>query len=235
MGKKFNPKIELWPIDSIKPYAKNVKIHTPEQIESLAAVIKAQGWDVPIVVDSDGEIIKGHGRRLAAIALGLKEVPVVVRTDMTPAQVKAARLSDNRVALGDIDTELLREELRDIAGASEELDMSSIGFSEKELDMMLGDIAAMEDSAFEDGDLDAPKATGAAPAAEDGEPAPAAGKGDAKGLPIAKVLGFNYVDPAHERAISKFIAFAEAETGTTGAEAFARFCQSVVTDYEAHA
>jgi ParB-like chromosome segregation protein Spo0J len=232
MSKKYTPKLEMRALDAIFPYEKNAKIHTEEQIAALAEVIKTQGWDVPIVVDADGVVIKGHGRRLAAIGLGLKEVPVIVRSDLSPAQVKAARLSDNRVALGDVDTELLREELRNIAG-SEDLDMSAIGFSEKEIEMMLGDIEQMDDSAFEDGDVDAPKATGPK---ETTDAAPAGAKGaKPDGRSIADVLGFKILPTSYERFVGKFIAFAEAETGTTGAEAFGLFCQSVVTEHEARA
>ncbi|MCV5918272.1 ParB N-terminal domain-containing protein, partial [Escherichia coli] len=63
--------VELRPLDWLKPYERNAKLHPPDQVRRLAATIRAHGWDQPIVVEPDGTIIKGHGRRLAAIELGL--------------------------------------------------------------------------------------------------------------------------------------------------------------------
>lgn len=223
-------KLERWAVDQIKPYEKNAKIHSTEQIKSLAEVIKSQGWDVPIVVDRDGVIIKGHGRRLAALHLGLKEVPVIVRRDLTPAQVKAARLSDNRVALGDYDTELLKIELGELSDSGYE--MGTLGFDEKELSMMLEDLGAMSDGAFEDGDVHVPAGSGPAPSSpKTDQQSPKAGAS----IQIHEALGFKHLPLEFQRVVAKFVAFAEAETGETGAVAFARMCQSVVTDREVRA
>jgi hypothetical protein len=76
-------KVELWDIERVKPYPKNTKLHPDEQIERLSRTISRFGWDQPIVVDKHGVIIKGHGRRLAALKLGLKKVPVCVRRDLS--------------------------------------------------------------------------------------------------------------------------------------------------------
>ncbi|MFH3639762.1 ParB/Srx family N-terminal domain-containing protein, partial [Acinetobacter baumannii] len=81
-------------VDDVKPYELNAKIHSEEQVAKIAESIARFGWDQPIVVDKNGVIIKGHGRRLAAIKLGLIEVPVLVRDDLNEEQVKAARLAD---------------------------------------------------------------------------------------------------------------------------------------------
>lgn len=66
-------KIEWWPIEAVKPYENNVKIHDEEQVEKIAQSIKQFGFDQPIVVDKDGVIIKGHGRTEASRFLGLKK------------------------------------------------------------------------------------------------------------------------------------------------------------------
>ncbi|AVI39345.1 phage tail family protein (plasmid) [Acinetobacter baumannii] len=84
----------MWIVDDVKPYELNAKIHSEEQVAKIAESIARFGWDQPIVVDKNGVIIKGHGRRLAAIKLGLIEVPVLVRDDLNEEQVKAARLAD---------------------------------------------------------------------------------------------------------------------------------------------
>lgn len=226
-AKVHKPKIEMWPVERLIPYDKNAKIHTEAQIEALAKVIKTQGWDVPIVVDKDGVIIKGHGRRLTAIHLGLKEVPVIVRSDLTPAQVKAARLSDNRVALTEFDTVLIKDELASLS--LEGFEMDTIGFDTKELDMMIRDMDTVDSSVF---DTAPDAANDSAPADAAGKPADAPQSGP-KMIELQSVLGFKAVPEAHQRSLVKFLSYAESMTGKTGAEAFAEFCQSVVTEIEA--
>ena len=122
-------KIELREIGTIKPYEKNAKRHPKEQIEKLAAIIKRHGFDQPIVVDSAGVIIKGHGRLLASKQLGLKKVPVLVRSDLSPAQVREARIADNRVSeLGSWDDELLAEDMREaLALFADDFDADLLG------------------------------------------------------------------------------------------------------------
>ena len=90
--------IEHLPIEKIRDYANNPKAHPEGQVKKIAAAIAEFRWDQPIVVDEDLVIIKGHGRFLAAKELGLKTVPVVIADYLTPAQVRAARLADNKVA-----------------------------------------------------------------------------------------------------------------------------------------
>ncbi|HBC3632750.1 ParB/Srx family N-terminal domain-containing protein, partial [Acinetobacter baumannii] len=123
--------IQQWNVDEVKPYELNAKIHDKAQVERIAQSIKEFGWDQPIVVDKEGVIIKGHGRREAALLLGLKVVPVLVRSDLDEHQVRAARLADNRVAIGDIDTDLLQKELQTL-----NFDLEGI-FDKKELNFVV--------------------------------------------------------------------------------------------------
>ena len=89
-------KVERWPIDKPIPYARNARTITPAAVDKVAASIQEFGWRQPIVVDADHVIIVGHARLLAARKLGLTEVPVHVADNLTPGQVKAYRLMDNR-------------------------------------------------------------------------------------------------------------------------------------------
>lgn len=90
----------------------------------MAASIKEFGFKVPIVVDKDNVIIAGHTRLKAAQKLGLEEVPVIVADDLTPEQVRAFRLADNKVGeIAEWDFEKLEEELKHIA-----IDLSNFGF-----------------------------------------------------------------------------------------------------------
>ena len=132
----FQHKVEMWDIGKIKPYSQNAKTHPPEQIEKLANAMTEFGMDVPIVVDGNGTIIKGHGRRLAAIKLGLKQFSVIVRTDLTPVQVKAARLADNRISQTSWDNELLSTEMG--ALYEEDFDLAKMGFDPGEIANLFG-------------------------------------------------------------------------------------------------
>lgn len=132
---KYNPDIIWKDINSLVPYVSNTKKHPSSQIDKLAGAIAEFGFDQPIVIDGDGIIIKGHGRLLASKKLKLKEVPVLVRTDLTPAQVKAARIADNRLAESEWDEDLLKVELLDLKNSA--FDLSLTGFDTKELDQLL--------------------------------------------------------------------------------------------------
>jgi hypothetical protein len=122
-------------IDSIKPYEKNAKKHPESQIKKLAEIIQEFGFKVPILVDSDFVIIAGHGRLLAAKHLGLAEVPVNIADDLTPQQIRAYRIADNKIAETDWDLELLETEIREID--NELLDY--LGFEDAELEELLKD------------------------------------------------------------------------------------------------
>src|SRR5436190_23793214 len=89
-------KVTLWPLDKIIPFARNARKIPPQAVDKVAASIREFGWRQPIVVDKHGVIICGHTRLLAAQKLGLKEAPVHVADNLTPAQVRAYRLLDNR-------------------------------------------------------------------------------------------------------------------------------------------
>lgn len=134
MAKEQEISLEVWSIEDIKPYEANAKNHPPEQVKVLAKTIERDGWDQPIVVDEDGVIIKGHGRRLAAIELGLTEAPVYVRRGYSKDEIRAMRLADNQIAvLGDIDEDILKAELSDLMGSGT-FSLEDIGFDEDMFD-----------------------------------------------------------------------------------------------------
>ena len=135
--------VEQWPIDRPIPYARNARVIPQQAIDKVAASIKEFGWQQPIVVDGDGVIIVGHTRLLAAQKLGLAEVPVHVATDLTPAQVKAYRLADNRVhEEARWDTDLLRIEMEELLDS--EVDALLTGFNQDEIDALLAEVAEDE-------------------------------------------------------------------------------------------
>lgn len=130
------------PIGDVKPYENNPR-DNDGAVEATANSIKEFGWQQPIVVDKDMVIIVGHTRYKAAKKLGMDEVPVVVADNLSPEQVKAYRLADNKTGeLADWDMGLLDDELDDIMN----IDMSDFGF-----DLELGDD---EDKQAQEDDFD---------------------------------------------------------------------------------
>ena len=147
MSEPSKLKVEFWPIEKLIPYENNSKKHPPAQVKKIANSIKEFGWNAsPIEVDTDSVIINGHGRRLAALSLGLAKVPVVVRSNLTNDQVRAYRLADNEAARSEYDTGLLADELKDLhlSGA---FDMSMF-FDERDLTFAIDELGDMNLDAF---------------------------------------------------------------------------------------
>jgi hypothetical protein len=128
-------KIEYWPTESLIDYAKNPR-KNDHAIDRMAAAIKEFGFRVPILAKSDKLVVDGHLRLKAAKKLSLKEVPVMLADDMSETQIKAFRLSVNRVAeIAEWDLDLLKLELMDLN--LEGFDLSLIGFDDDLLANML--------------------------------------------------------------------------------------------------
>jgi ParB/RepB/Spo0J family partition protein len=129
-------KVEQRPVEEVVPYARNPR-HNADAIDKVAASIREYGWQQPIVVDGEMTIIAGHTRYEAAKRLGLTDVPVQVADDLTPAQVRAYRLADNRLHEdAGWDSELLAIELGDLN--DEDFELSKTGFDSDELSRIIG-------------------------------------------------------------------------------------------------
>ena len=112
-------------LSELTPYANNPRLNDGA-VDAVAASIKAFGFKVPLVVTADGVIVAGHTRLKAAQKLGLKTVPCIVADDLTPEQIKAFRLADNKVGeLAEWDFEKLDLELEEL-----DFDMTPFGFDE---------------------------------------------------------------------------------------------------------
>lgn len=127
-------------VDKLIPYINNPR-KNDKAVDAVASSIKNFGFKGPIVVDKNYEIINGHTRLKAAKKIGMKEVPVIVATDLTEEQIKAFRLADNKTAeIAEWDDELLKTELEMI----DNLDMEQFGFDD------LSDLLDDEDEVQED-------------------------------------------------------------------------------------
>lgn len=120
-------KIEYVPIDSINPYPNNAKLHPAEQIEQIKNSIEKFGFKDPIAIWKDNVIIEGHGRLIAALELGIKEVPIIRLDDLSDQDRRAYMLVHNQLTMNTgFDVDLLDIELDDIG-----LDMEQFGFIEE--------------------------------------------------------------------------------------------------------
>jgi hypothetical protein len=144
----MSQKIEIKsiPVASLKPYEKNARTHSDEQVEQLAKSIEKFGFNNPILIREDLTVIAGHGRLAAATKLGLVEVPTITLSHLTADQARAYVLADNQLALNsDWDKELLKEELLAIQEAGE-IDLALIGFNENDLKYLITDVGDVEQS-----------------------------------------------------------------------------------------
>ena len=124
-------KVEYLPIDSIKPYAGNAKLHPAEQVEQIKNSITEFGFNDPVAI-WHGEIVEGHGRILAAKEMGIDKVPVIKLDDLTDAQRRGYILAHNKLTMNSgFDPEILAAELENLP----ELDMEQFGFELPELNI----------------------------------------------------------------------------------------------------
>jgi ParB-like chromosome segregation protein Spo0J len=125
-------------VDSLRPDPRNARTHPKRQLDQIATSIREFGFTNPILIDEDGSIIAGHGRLLAAKAVGLPEVPTIVIAGLTDPQKRALRLADNKIALGaGWDLDLLKVELADLSTLDIEFDLTLTGFTSGEIDVVL--------------------------------------------------------------------------------------------------
>lgn len=135
-------KIEYRRTDELIPYAKNARTHSDVQVAQIAESIKEFGFTNPVLIDHHGGIIAGHGRVMAAKALGVDSVPTIMLGHLSERQKQAYILADNKIALNSgWDFQMLAEELSELAETDYDLDL--IGFNEQELDALLKDDASI--------------------------------------------------------------------------------------------
>lgn len=135
----INQDYKLLPVDALKPYDRNSRTHSAEQVAQIAASIKEFGFTNPILIDEANGIIAGHGRIEAAKQLGMAEVPTVTLKGLTQEQKKALVIADNQLALNagwDLDT--LKAEIEELKEVDFNIDL--LGFD----DDFLGELMPIE-------------------------------------------------------------------------------------------
>jgi len=140
-------------IPELKPYKNNARTHSKKQVKQIAASIAQFGFVNPVLLDEEDYIIAGHGRVEAARLLDMPQVPAIKIAHLTPGQIKAYRLADNKLAeLAGWDDDILKIEFQHLQEFADVLDLTVTGFEVAEIDILLGndDKAAEADAPFDD-------------------------------------------------------------------------------------
>lgn len=131
--------IKLISVPALEPFRQNPKLHPSEQIEKIKKSILEFGFNVPVLIDKKKNIIAGHGRVLAAIELKMKEVPCIEAAHLSPAQVKAFCIADNKTTESGWDYKLLAEVMKELQEA--EYDLKQTAFDDDEISNLLEGMA----------------------------------------------------------------------------------------------
>lgn len=132
MAKKPELEIEYRPIIELKPYPRNARTHTMEQVNQLVASIREFGWTNPILIDEEDMVVAGHGRLLAAKKMKAKKVPTIRLCGLTDVQRRAYVIADNKLALNaGWNTDLLEMEFLELDVEGFELGLT--GFDDAEI------------------------------------------------------------------------------------------------------
>lgn len=129
-------KIEYLPFASLTPSVFNSRAHSDQQVEEIAASIMLFGFNNPILIDENRNIIAGEGRYLAAKKVSRREVPVIILKNLTEAQKRAYIIADNKIALNSTwDEKKLQDEI--LALIHQDFSLDTIGFTNDELDEII--------------------------------------------------------------------------------------------------
>lgn len=221
MSDTYEKKDETWGIDRLVPYAGNSKRHDPKQVSKIAASIRKYGWTTRIVVEEDGTIIAGHGRRLAAIELLQEKVPVTVIKGITKEQARALRLIDNKTNEGGHDTALLSMELKSLV-LDDGIDMGEF-FDVRDLNFAIEDLGDM--------DLDSLSADIAPEvAAQTTRTEKEIETTDEDDVSLTKAIGISKISGTQSRELKRFIGEAQDYYECTPAEALLRALEDWSSD-----
>ena len=131
--------LETLPIDTLVPYARNSRTHSPEQVAQIAASIREFGFTNPVLIDDAGGIIAGHGRVLGARAVGLAAVPCLRLAGLSDAQKRAYVIADNKLAMNaGWDDALLAAELQHLEAENYNLQLTGFNLAEIEASIHQG-------------------------------------------------------------------------------------------------
>jgi DNA modification methylase len=135
--------VELRPIDQIKSAPHNPRKHSERQIKQIAVSIQSFGFNVPVLVKHDNEVVAGEGRVKAAKQLGLQEIPVIRLEHLTEAQARAFMVADNRLSeVSEWDDQLLGQLLKELSELELDFSLEATGFSAPEIDLRIEGVSS---------------------------------------------------------------------------------------------
>jgi DNA modification methylase len=147
--------IDYIPTDQLKPDGRAARVHTPKQVGQIVSSIGEFGFLIPILGDAEDRVICGHARLMAASKIGLPEVPVIRVEHLTPAQIRAFQIAENKLTENATwDERLLGEAFRDLALSELDFDLEVTGFETAEIDSLIVNL----DGAADDPDDELPPA-----------------------------------------------------------------------------
>jgi ParB-like chromosome segregation protein Spo0J len=153
--------IEVLPVESLRPYARNPRTHSKKQIRQIANSIQRFGFTNPVLISDDKEIVAGHGRVEAARLLDHTTVPILRLSHLSPAERRAYVIADNKLALNaGWDREVLAIELQGLIDL--DFDVELTGFSVAEVDLVLEEQQQSSADPSPDKDDDVPALAGTA-------------------------------------------------------------------------
>lgn len=131
-------KVVYLPLDGLTPDPRNPRHHTNAQTRAIGKSIEAHGFNAPILVDRNGQIIAGHGRWQAAKLLGLERVPVIFLNHLTEVQARAYMLADNKLTdRSSWDDTVLAVHLKELSELATDFDIATTGFELPEIDFRI--------------------------------------------------------------------------------------------------
>jgi hypothetical protein len=186
------PAIVSRKVAELKPYSRNARKHSQQQIRQIARSIREFGFNVPVLVDRDLNVIAGHGRLLACQTLGLSDIPTICLEHLTEPQLRAFMIADNRLTENSVwDDQLLAEQLKELSVLDLDFDLEATGFEMGEIDIRIESLSV--GGAVEDDPADPPQIENTGP--------PVSRPGDIWELGNHRVGCGDALDPAAFRAL----------------------------------
>lgn len=146
--------IEYFPVTSLRLDPKNARIHTDKQVQQIARSIEAFGFNVPVLVDANSQVMAGHGRIMACKLLGIAQVPVIRLEHMSERQRRAFMIANNRLTENaEWDDRLQGEQLKILSEAELDFSLETTGFDMGETELLIENFAPATNRTIDPADL----------------------------------------------------------------------------------
>src|SRR6185437_13000608 len=132
---------------SLKPDPRNPRVHTDKQVRQIAQSIESFGFNVPLLIDEQQQVIAGHGRLMAARKMGSDTVPTIKLGHLTESQRMAFLIADNRLTENSTwDERMLGEQLKILSELELDFDLEAIGFEVPQIDLLIDGLNAVPEA-----------------------------------------------------------------------------------------